>query len=69
METEGHPVVYAEVGDGERTLLSYGHYDVQPPEPLELWESDPFEPTSATAASTPAASPTTRATCSPASRP
>ncbi len=44
METEGHPVVYAEIGDGERTLLSYGHYDVQPPEPLDLWESDPFEP-------------------------
>ncbi len=45
METEGHPVVYAEVGAGHRTLLSYGHYDVQPPEPLELWESDPFDPT------------------------
>jgi len=45
METEGHPVVYAEVGTGESTLLSYGHYDVQPPEPLDLWESDPFEPT------------------------
>ena len=45
IETEGHPVVYAEVGEGERTLLSYGHYDVQPPEPLELWESEPFEPT------------------------
>jgi acetylornithine deacetylase/succinyl-diaminopimelate desuccinylase-like protein len=45
METEGHPVVYAEVGSGESTLLSYGHYDVQPPEPLDLWESDPFEPT------------------------
>src|SRR5919107_2389183 len=45
METEGHPVVYAEVGTGEPTLLSYGHYDVQPPEPLDLWESDPFEPT------------------------
>jgi acetylornithine deacetylase/succinyl-diaminopimelate desuccinylase-like protein len=45
METEGHPVVYAEIGEGERTLLSYGHYDVQPPEPLELWESEPFEPT------------------------
>jgi len=49
LETDGHPVVYAEVGDeagnGEKkTLLSYGHYDVQPPEPLELWESDPFEP-------------------------
>src|ERR687886_2100317 len=45
LETEGHPVVYAEAGGaGDRTLLSYGHYDVQPPEPLELWESDPFEP-------------------------
>src|ERR671910_1810379 len=47
METEGHPVIFAEMGgagDGDRTLLSYGHYDVQPPEPLELWESDPFEP-------------------------
>jgi acetylornithine deacetylase/succinyl-diaminopimelate desuccinylase-like protein len=45
METEGHPVVFAEIGEGPRTLLSYGHYDVQPPEPLDLWESDPFEPT------------------------
>jgi acetylornithine deacetylase/succinyl-diaminopimelate desuccinylase-like protein len=45
METEGHPVVFAEIGEGPRTLLSYGHYDVQPPEPLELWDSDPFEPT------------------------
>ncbi len=45
METDGHPVVYAETGNGDRTLLSYGHYDVQPPEPLELWESEPFEPT------------------------
>jgi acetylornithine deacetylase/succinyl-diaminopimelate desuccinylase-like protein len=45
LETEGHPVVYAEVGEGDKTLLSYGHYDVQPPEPLELWETEPFEPT------------------------
>jgi acetylornithine deacetylase/succinyl-diaminopimelate desuccinylase-like protein len=45
METDGHPVVYAQIGTGDRTLLSYGHYDVQPPEPLELWESDPFDPT------------------------
>jgi acetylornithine deacetylase/succinyl-diaminopimelate desuccinylase-like protein len=45
VETEGHPVVYGEVGEGTKTLLTYGHYDVQPPEPLELWESDPFVPT------------------------
>ncbi len=45
LQTEGHPVVYAEVGEGEKSLLSYGHYDVQPPEPLELWETDPFVPT------------------------
>ena len=44
METDGHPVVYAEIGAGDSTLLSYGHYDVQPPEPLELWESNPFVP-------------------------
>lgn len=45
LETDGHPVVYAEIGAGEKTLLSYGHYDVQPPDPLDLWNSDPFEPT------------------------
>jgi acetylornithine deacetylase/succinyl-diaminopimelate desuccinylase-like protein len=45
VETHGHPVVYAEVGSEGGALLSYGHYDVQPPEPLELWESNPFEPT------------------------
>lgn len=38
----GPPVVYAEGGEGEKTLLFYNHYDVQPPDPLELWESDPF---------------------------
>ncbi|MEZ0348709.1 MAG: M20/M25/M40 family metallo-hydrolase [Thermus sp.] len=41
-EGYGPPVVYAEGGEGGKTLLFYNHYDVQPPDPLELWESDPF---------------------------
>ncbi len=48
MPTGGHPVVYAELlkaGPKAPTLLVYGHYDVQPAEPLELWESKPYEPT------------------------
>ena len=45
MTTRGQPVVYAErSGSTDRTLLFYNHYDVQPPDPLELWESPPFEP-------------------------
>lgn len=41
----GQPVVYAEqAGDSAKTLLFYNHYDVQPPEPLDLWTSPPFEP-------------------------
>jgi acetylornithine deacetylase/succinyl-diaminopimelate desuccinylase-like protein len=46
METSGQPVVFAlkEVGPDLPTVLVYGHYDVQPVEPLELWESDPFDP-------------------------
>lgn len=46
MPTGGAPVVFAERrGHSGKTLLIYNHYDVQPPEPLELWESPPFEPT------------------------
>jgi acetylornithine deacetylase/succinyl-diaminopimelate desuccinylase-like protein len=45
--TEGHPIVVGEWrgAEGAPTILIYGHYDVQPPEPLELWDSPPFEPT------------------------
>ena len=45
--TDGHPLVYAErlVDPSLPTLLFYGHYDVQPPEPLEEWRNPPFEPT------------------------
>ena len=45
LQTGGAPVVYGErKGSSGRTLLIYNHYDVQPPEPLELWDSPPFEP-------------------------
>ncbi|MCJ7618743.1 MAG: M20/M25/M40 family metallo-hydrolase [Anaerolineae bacterium] len=38
------PVVYGEIGQGKKTLIIYDHYDVQPPEPLDQWESQPFSP-------------------------
>ncbi len=45
MKTAGAPVVFGERrGRSDKTLLIYNHYDVQPPEPLELWETPPFEP-------------------------
>lgn len=45
-ETAGHPIVYGEkmISPTAPTVLVYGHYDVQPPDPLDLWESPPFEP-------------------------
>lgn len=44
--TEGHPIVFAEhmIDAALPTVLVYGHYDVQPPDPLDLWDSPPFEP-------------------------
>lgn len=46
-ETAGYPIVYGEkiVDIAKPTVLVYGHYDVQPPDPLELWKTPPFEPT------------------------
>ena len=46
IETKGHPIVYGEKIIDEKlpTILIYGHYDVQPPDPLNLWDNPPFEP-------------------------
>lgn len=46
--TKGHPIVFGHwqhAGDDAPTVMIYGHYDVQPPDPLDLWETGPFEPT------------------------
>ncbi len=45
LNTGGPAVVFGEVGSGPRALLSYAHYDVQPADPLDLWDTPPFEPT------------------------
>src|SRR5210317_872955 len=44
--TAGHPIVYAEkiIDESLPTVLVYGHYDVQPADPVELWDTEPFEP-------------------------
>ncbi len=46
IETAGHPIVFGEkiVAADKPTVMVYGHYDVQPPDPLDLWDSGPFEP-------------------------
>ncbi len=46
-QSEGHPIVYGEWlgAPGKPTILVYGHYDVQPVDPIDLWDSPPFEPT------------------------
>jgi len=47
LDTDGHPIVYGEhvTDPGKPTVVVYGHYDVQPPDPLEEWDTAPFEPT------------------------
>ena len=69
--TAKHPLVYADWlhAPGKPTVLCYGHYDVQPPDPLELWTRRRLSPRCATAISTRADRPTTRARCTCTSKP
>ena len=45
-ETDGHPIIYADkiIDPSLPTVCVYGHYDVQPPDPMDLWDSGPFDP-------------------------
>ena len=69
--TANHPLVYADWlhAPGKPTVLLYGHYDVQPPDPLELWERRPSSRRFATAISTREALPTTKGNSTCISRP
>ena len=64
--TEGLPAVYAEWPSADAdapTVLVYGHHDVQPVDPIELWHTDPFDPTDRRRHPAAAGPPTTRASC------
>jgi acetylornithine deacetylase/succinyl-diaminopimelate desuccinylase-like protein len=65
LPTAGNPVVYGEWlgAQGKPTVLVYGHYDVQPPDPLEKWDSPPWTPTLRDGRLYAAACPTTRGRC------
>ncbi|MCU0446445.1 MAG: dipeptidase [Microscillaceae bacterium] len=64
-ETDGHPIVYAEkiINPQLPTVLVYGHYDVQPADPVELWDSPPFEPVIKTTATHPQGAIFARGSC------
>ena len=66
MATDGHPVVYAEWlhANNQPTILVYGHYAVQPPDPIDLWTTPLLNQQNATAICTHVAQPMTKANCS-----
>jgi acetylornithine deacetylase/succinyl-diaminopimelate desuccinylase-like protein len=71
VETPGNPIVYGEWmgAPGAPTILFYGHYDVQPVDPVDLWESPPFDGTVRDGELYARAPPTTKARCSCTSKP